>query len=94
MHDHWNARDKANKDLAALLAKTPKCQRKKVPADEKPDSEKDDADKAEINAAEAESNSCHVKEKKKADDEKNALDGEEWTADMPEKYLKPKGLLD
>ena len=93
MHEHWGARDKAKKDLADQLAKTPKCTRKKVPADEKPEDGHDSADKAEISQAEAEANNCATMEKKKEDDEKNMLDGEAWTSGMPEKYLQPKTSL-
>merc|ERR1719240_466890 len=54
MHEHWGARDKAKKALADQLARTPKCTRKKVPADDKPVDGHDSADKAEISEAEAE----------------------------------------
>ena len=90
MHNHWGARDKANKALAAQIANTPKCARKAVVADEKPDDAKDAGEKADALEADAKANNCAVLEKKKKD-EKDAIDGETWTSDMPEKFLKPKG---
>ena len=64
MHNHWGARDKANKALADQLAKTPKCARKAVAADEKPDEAKDAGEKADALEADAKANNCAVKEKK------------------------------
>ena len=90
MHEHWAGRDDKLKKEQEVLAKLPKCGRLKVPAESKPEAERDDEEKSQVNEANAKVAKCELKEEKKEEMTKGA---EEWTAEMPEKYLGPKPSL-
>ena len=92
MHEHWAGRDDKLKAEQEVLAKLPKCGRLKVPAESKPEAERDDEEKSQVNEANAKVAKCELNEEKK---EEQKMGAEEWTAEMPDKYLKPKpSLLD